>query len=364
MRFRDNVRGNLDPSAATAPDPRYTPIRQIIQDLITSLPNLISLEVSGTFLGLSSDLLTTINAHSSLKTVTIEDAYQLHTLPLTSANSLGRIRCRQFRMSPSAWQTILDYFSADGGARLESLFLSQSTLEELGDCTLSGLRSIVVPMPKDPTPNAGAFVARHSSLENITLQGATSFSLRSLSWLPLSEIYLEAERRGLEDALEFEELELSRIPPSPFNGDMDVSAWSVESANVRLMSHSSGGLSLFLKSLSSIQRLAISKASGENDVFSVVCSCNFDGRTTALLLISVLVCSKTSSLPFTPIAPVSATSRLSAYPRFAHEASPLPQRSLPPPASVAYPSTSLMTTSLATGLLPQSNSNSPRVDRG
>lgn len=166
-----------------------------------------------------------------------------------------------------------DYFRPDGGAHLDSLCLSKSTLEELGDCTLSGLRSIVVPTPTDvfPTPDASVFVARHSSLESITLRGASSLSLRFLSWLPcLSEVFMEAERKGLENAFQCEEVELSRVPPSPFDEAVAAPAWFVSTATIRLTSRSSDALPLFLKSLSSIRRLRINGPSVENDIFSMV----------------------------------------------------------------------------------------------
>ncbi|EIM91742.1 uncharacterized protein STEHIDRAFT_106463 [Stereum hirsutum FP-91666 SS1] len=308
-RLRDNVRGNHDPITATAPDARHPPIRQIIQDLISALPNLISLDILGTFFALSSDILVTINAHPNLKTVTLEDAYQIHTLPLTSANSLGRICCRHFRLPPSAWQTMPQYFLQDGGARLDSLYLSRSTLEELGDCTLSGLRSIVLPAPTDlfPSPDAAsAIVARHSSLESITLRGASSLNLRSLSCLPcFSEMFVEAKDRGLHSAFQCEEVELSR---DPYNGFAATPAWSIVGATLRLTSQSSAGLPLFLKFLSSIRRLSIIKTSVEDDVFSVVYSF-LDCRNAALSLTDILLYSKTSSLSFTPTPLTFAISR-------------------------------------------------------
>lgn len=272
----------LHPSKVTASDPRYGPIRQIIKDIIDSIPNLLSLDISNTFLALQSDVLTTINTHPNLKTVVLEDAYQLCNLPSESSFDLTKIRCRQFKMPFSSWPSMPQYFLQARGAQLDSLYLSQFALNKLGDSTLSGLRSITIPTDADKFPSLSGttFLERHTSLESITLEcdGSAAPDLHSLSALScLSVIFVEAEKRGLEDSLKFGGLQLSRVPPSPFDEGVDRAEWYISKAAIRITSLSRGSLPLFLRSLSYAQNIHIVKNSANDDFYPIVSlSCRTD----------------------------------------------------------------------------------------
>ncbi|EIM90683.1 uncharacterized protein STEHIDRAFT_107441 [Stereum hirsutum FP-91666 SS1] len=243
-----------------------------IEDTITSMPNLQSLEIDYVTLDLylSLNLLLAISQHSSLEAVKITSLTQLVHIPTDtisrSPELLNRICCRELKLYFSGAKRDVPkeffegLFCAGRGVRLEVLHLSGHIPRHLQTIYFHGLQSVTIlcsPRMQFPDLQGIALPARHPSLTNITVK-PRSFTFppfQTLACLPcIDDLYAAAVKEGLGGSLWLnEELQLVKVlprtdgPSHAFDALRVSSSWGIAKATLILIKDGVRPLSLFMK---------------------------------------------------------------------------------------------------------------------
>lgn len=178
---------------------------RIVQLILSSATNLVSLDMTRTTTPLTTEVLEAINSHSRLQNIILEDVHQLCFLPhaFLLSTSLSRLHFRKAGLTyemgtpHDVLQAILSRES--DGPRIDNLELQKPFSPAWTSLTIKGLRSLRVEWSDiDFAPSCGAFFDRHTQLDDIHLSGAGLRDIRAIERVPLlSSLYEAASRQGL-----------------------------------------------------------------------------------------------------------------------------------------------------------------------
>lgn len=257
----------------------YDHLRHLIQTILFSACNLVSVEVAGTDIPLTEDLVASINAHPSIRSITFQNFRQLHLLPVEfcSSTALTRVHFRGVQLLERALdiplrEGLLEACTREkSGPYIHELVTDYFTDFPARDLTFNGLECIHLDYPDQLYSSMSTgFFSRHERIHSVYFgfsiikYGST---LIATSGCRLAALYSGALDRRLEKAFVLVDTHFALDPTLERDR---AESWMIRSTNVVLKSDHRRALSYALDNLPVCEEMMISDRSEEEITMAAV----------------------------------------------------------------------------------------------